>query len=57
MTVTVTGDDGMRGFGEAATAPVWSGETAETARWMLDHHLGPRLTGRTFGEPSEALAI
>ena len=45
VTVTITGDDGTRGFGEAATAPVWSGETAETAKWMLDHHLGPRLIG------------
>ena len=57
VTVTVTGDDDIRGFGEAATAPVWSGEAAETARWVLDHHLGPLLTGRTFGEPAEALEL
>ena len=57
VTVTLVGDDGLRGYGEAATAPVWSGESAETARWMLDHHLGPRLTGRTFSEPAEALEL
>jgi muconate cycloisomerase len=55
VTVTVTGDDDTRGFGEAATAPVWSGETAETALWMIDHHIGPLLIGHTFGEPAEAL--
>jgi muconate cycloisomerase len=55
VTVAVTGDDGTRGFGEAATAPVWSGETAETAKWLIDHHIGPMLAGRTFDEPAEAL--
>jgi L-alanine-DL-glutamate epimerase-like enolase superfamily enzyme len=57
VTVAITGDDGVRGFGEAATAPVWSGETAETAKWMIDHHLGPLLLGRSFGEPAEALEL
>ena len=57
VTVTITGEDGLQGFGEAATAPVWSGETAETATWMIDHHLGPMLTGATFGEPAEALEL
>ena len=57
VTVTITGDDGTRGFGEATTAPVWSGETAETSKWLLDHHLGPRLTDRTFGHPAEAVGL
>ena len=57
VTVTVTGDDGLQGFGEAATAPVWSGESAETAKWMIDHYLGPMLTGSTFTEPAEALDL
>jgi L-alanine-DL-glutamate epimerase-like enolase superfamily enzyme len=54
VTVAVTGDDGALGYGEAATAPVWSGETAETSKWLIDHLLGPRLSGRTFGHPEEA---
>lgn len=57
VTVAITGDDGVRGFGEAATAPVWSGEMAETTKWILDYYLGPMLTGRTFGEPAEALDL
>src|SRR3954453_23848142 len=57
VIVTITGADGARGFGEATTAPVWSGETAETAKWLLDHQLGPGLIGRTFDEPGEALGL
>jgi L-alanine-DL-glutamate epimerase-like enolase superfamily enzyme len=57
VTVTVTGDDGTRGYGEATTAPIWSGESAETAKWMLDHFIAPRITGVRFGEPAEALAL
>jgi muconate cycloisomerase len=57
VTVTITGHDGTWGFGEAATAPVWSGETAETAKWMIDQHLGPMLAGGTFAEPAEALEL
>ncbi|MBX6315968.1 MAG: chloromuconate cycloisomerase [Isosphaeraceae bacterium] len=57
VTVTVIGDDGTRGFGEAATAPIWSGESAETAMWMLDHFLAPRVVGARFDHPSEALEI
>ena len=45
VTVTITGDDGIRGFGEAATAPVWSGESAETAKWMIDHLPRPAADG------------
>ncbi len=56
-TVVVTGDDGLRGFGEATTAPIWSGESAETAKWMIEEYIAPRLVGATFDEPAEALAL
>ena len=56
-TVTVSGDSGVEGFGEATTAPVWSGETAETAKWMVERFLAPRLIGATFDHPSEPVAI
>lgn len=57
VMVTVTVDGGLRGYGEAAVSPVWSGETAETCCWMLEHVLAPRLAGGDFDEPSEALAV
>jgi muconate cycloisomerase len=57
VTVTVTGDDGQHGYGEAATAPIWSGETAETAAWMLENYIAPRVVGARFEHPSEAVAI
>lgn len=57
IAVTITGDDGLQGFGEAATSPVWSGESAETAKWMIDHLLGPMLSGATFDDPAETLAL
>ncbi|WZP00151.1 enolase C-terminal domain-like protein [Isosphaeraceae bacterium EP7] len=57
VTVTVTGDDGLKGYGEATTAPIWSGESAETAKWMLDEFIAPKIVGATFGEPAEALAV
>ena len=57
VTVTVTGDDGLCGYGEAATAPAWSGEAAETAAWMLEHFLAPRVVGTRFEHPGEVLAV
>jgi muconate cycloisomerase len=57
LTVIVHGISGLCGYGEAATTPLWSGETAETARWMVENLFAPRLLGRTFEHPREALAI
>jgi muconate cycloisomerase len=57
VTVTVTGDDGLQGYGEAATAPVWSGEAAETAVWMIEHAIAPRILGAKLDHPSEALEV
>lgn len=56
-TVVVTDVDGAKGWGEATTAPVWSGETAETARWIIEEFLAPKLVGATFHDPAEALAL
>ena len=55
LVVTVHGDDGLKGYGEAATLPLWSGESAETAREMVEHCFAPRLIGNQFDHPREAL--
>jgi muconate cycloisomerase len=57
VTVVVTSEDGVRGYGEAATAPVWSGETAKTAVWLVENFIAPRVVGTKFDDPSELLAI
>lgn len=56
-TVTVVCDNDVEGFGEATTAPIWSGESAETAKWMVDEFLAPKLIGATIDHPSDAVAI
>jgi len=55
LLVTVQDEDGARGYGEAATMPLWSGESAETAKWMVDHGFAPVIVGHTFEHPREAL--
>jgi L-alanine-DL-glutamate epimerase-like enolase superfamily enzyme len=57
VTVIVHAEDGLRGFGEAATTPQWSGETAETAQWVIEHLFAPKLNGASFGHPREAFSI
>ena len=57
LTVTVWGDDGVCGYGEGTTAPIWSGESAETAQWMIERFASPLIVGPTFDHPSEAVAI
>jgi len=45
LIVTMYDPDGVRGYGEAATTPQWSGETAETAQWVIENLFAPRLVG------------
>ncbi len=55
LVVTVRNSDGICGYGEATTAPIWSGETAESAKWMIDNLLGPLVVGASFDHPSDAV--
>ncbi len=55
LTITVFDEDGRRGFGEAATAPIWSGEAAETAQWITERLFAPLLVGHHFDHPGEPL--
>ncbi|RIK87897.1 MAG: chloromuconate cycloisomerase [Planctomycetota bacterium] len=56
LVVAAYGRDGGVGFGEATTAPIWSGESAETAQWMIDSLISPLVVGHSFDHPAEALA-
>src|SRR5438552_261962 len=57
VTVVARGDGGLRGYGEAATTPLWSGESAETAELAVQTLLAPLLTNRALEHPREAVAI
>jgi muconate cycloisomerase len=57
LTVCVRDSDGMPGYGEAATTALWSGETAETAQYFVDHIFAPLILGATFDHPREVLAL
>jgi muconate cycloisomerase len=57
LVVTLQNAEGECGYGEATTAPIWSGESAETAKWMIERFLSPLLAGATFDHPSEAVVI
>lgn len=55
LTVAVEDENGLRGYGEAATTALWSGESAHAAQWMVDSIFAPRLVGATFEHPGDAL--
>jgi muconate cycloisomerase len=57
LTVAVEDESGACGCGEAATTALWSGETAETARAMVESVFAPLLLQRSFDHPREALAL
>ena len=57
VVVTLRDGDGICGYGEATTAPIWSGESAETAKWMIENMLGPLVIGARFEHPCEAAQI
>jgi len=53
LWVRVTDDRGLHGYGEAATTPLWSGESAETARAITDNLLAPAIVGHAFDHPRD----
>ena len=57
LVVTVADDEGHCGFGEATTVLMWSGEAAETAQWILENTIVPRLLGHRFDHPKEPLQL
>jgi L-alanine-DL-glutamate epimerase-like enolase superfamily enzyme len=57
LVVTVRDVEGACGYGEATTAPIWSGESAGTAKWMIDSLLAPLVVGAHFDHPSEVVSL
>lgn len=57
LIVAVEDENGLTGYGEAATTLLWSGESAQTAQWIVDSLFAPKLVGATIDHPREALAI
>ena len=53
LVVVAEDSSGARGYGEAATVTVWSGETAQTGKSLLEAVLAPALVGPAFDHPSE----
>lgn len=57
LNVAVVNTTGETGYGEAATVLLWSGESAASAKWLVDTVIAPALVGATFDHPAEALAL
>lgn len=59
LIVELTSSDGATGFGESAPfeLPFYSSETLESARWMLERVLLPRLLNRTLSAPADGDAL
>ena len=55
VLVRITADDGTVGWGEAASAPVMTGETLESIVTAV-HYLAPSLRGREGADMTGALA-
>ncbi len=51
LTVTVWSSDGACGYGEGTTAPIWSGESAETAQWMIENFMAAARRGEDLRSP------
>ena len=45
VLVRITATDGSEGFGEASPLTHFTGETAESTRALIDHHLAPMTVG------------
>ena len=56
LQVTLIDADGQRGYAEAATTALWSGESAEVAQCVVEKLLAPKIIGATIHHPREAQA-
>src|SRR5690554_5714079 len=54
VIVRLTNADGVCGYGEASPLTFFTGETAETTQFAVEHFLGPMILGRL---PQEIAAL
>ena len=57
LHISIDGEDDVRGYGEASATLIWSGESAESAQWLIQHQIAPKLSGTRIGHPEEALSL
>lgn len=57
VEVTVHGEDDVRGYGEGAVLPMWTGETADTAKMIIETVFAPRLIDAEVDHPRDALDV
>src|ERR1051325_9681321 len=57
LQITLHGPQGVRGYGEGAITALWSGETADSARMLIEQLLAPAILNKSFEHPREALAL
>ncbi len=57
LTVIVEDSQGVVGYGEAATTPLWSGESAQTAQFFIEQVFAPLVLGHTFEHPREVATL
>jgi muconate cycloisomerase len=57
LVVVAEDASGARGYGEAATVPIWSGETGQAGKSILEAVLAPALVGSTFDHPREVCDV
>lgn len=57
LVVVVQDSQGAFGYGEAATTPIWSGESAQTARFFIEEVFAPLVLGNSFEHPREVAAL
>ncbi|GJM27447.1 MAG: o-succinylbenzoate synthase [Cyclobacteriaceae bacterium] len=57
VLVEIQSSDEITGYGEGATTAIWSGETAETAKSIVENIFAPNLENQYFDHPGEVSSI
>lgn len=57
LLVSIEDNNGITGYGEAATVLMWSGEAAEPAQWIAENIIAPLILEQEFAHPKDALNL